>query len=384
MKCLLIGSSFSAVPMLLDLKQRGAQVTVIGKYKGDPCHLYADYSVFEDYSDPEVLLKICQEHSFDYIVPTCNDYSYVAASYVAEQMGLPGFDFPLTTAILHTKDDFRRFCLGIGVRVPKIYGEVSEIHQTLFEDIQGSVLVKPVDSFSGRGVQRVYGAQELPAAIQAAFSMSRNKRAVVEEFVDGALHSHTAFIINGQVIWHDFVDEFCEIYPYQVDRSSYPSCLSAVMRGVVHESIKKIIAALNLCNGLLHTQFIASDREFWIIECMRRCPGDFYGYHFKYAFGYDYMQQYVASFVGACPQPPAPGGVVQPIERRVISVDQQHIFFGIALNTDSRQSIFVPLKESGNRIEAAPFDKAGILFLLGRSDGSITAEAPASRIISYD
>ena len=336
MKTLLIGSSFSAVPILLDLKRRGASVTVIGKYKDDPCHLYADHSVFADYSDPEALLQICLDHGFDYIVPSCNDYSYVSAAFVADKLGLPGFDRPETTAILHTKDKFRRFCQEVGVRVPKTYGDVSAGRQSLCEEIQGSVLVKPVDSFSGRGVQRVYHEQDMPAAIAAALSMSRNARAVVEEFVDGALHSHTAFIVNGQVVWHDFVDEFCEVYPYQVDSSRYPSRLSPALRRAVHESMEKIIAALNLCDGLLHTQFIASENAFWIIECMRRCPGDLYGYHFQYAFGYDYMRQYVASFVAAQPHPPSLGQATRSVERRVKSGDRQQAFFGVWLNTGTR------------------------------------------------
>ena len=258
MKTLLIGSSFSAVPMLVDLKRRGASVTVIGKYKDDPCHLYADHSVFADYSDPEALLRVCRDYGFDYMVPSCNDYAYISASFVADKLGLPGFDKPEITATLHTKDKFRHFCQEIGVRVPKTYGEVSAGQQNLSEEIQGSVLVKPVDSFSGRGVQRVYHGQDMPAAITVALSMSRDARAIVEEFVDGALHSHTAFIANGQVVWHDFVDEFCEVYPYQVDSSCYPSRLSPTLRSAVHESMEKIIAAPTLC-CLLYT--LSSPRD---------------------------------------------------------------------------------------------------------------------------
>ena len=37
MNVLLVGSSYSAVPMLFDLKRRGATVTVAGKYEDDPC-----------------------------------------------------------------------------------------------------------------------------------------------------------------------------------------------------------------------------------------------------------------------------------------------------------------------------------------------------------
>ncbi len=384
MEVLLIGSSFSAVPMLAAIKRRGGKVTVIGKYTGDPCHAYADRSIFEDYSDRDMLLSICRENSFDFIVPSCNDYSYRAASHVADKLGFPGLDNPETTAILHTKNRFRHFCGKIGAPVPKMFGELSDGCRSLTDGFEGPVIVKPVDSFSGRGVQIVHKAEELAAAAERAFAESRSGAVVVEQFVEGTLHSHTAFIVSGRVIWHDFVDEFCEVYPYQVDRSTYPSRLPAGRRGEVNISIERLVSALNICDGLLHTQFIASDAGFWIIECMRRCPGDLYGYHFKLALDYDYEAQYIASFLGDVPAAPVSQSCLAQVERRVLSVDSEHAFFGVALGSDTGSSMYVPLKNSGERLGPAPFDKAGIVFLYGGTDTSRELGGPASRVVSHE
>jgi biotin carboxylase len=384
MKVLLIGSSFSAMPMLFDLKRREMHVTVIGKHRDDPCHSYADQSIYEDYSNGHTLLRICRESTFDYIVPTCNDYSYVAAAFVADQLGFVGFDSPETTSILHTKNRFRQFCQDIRIPAPRIYGEVSAESRALSRPIPGPALVKPVDSFSGRGVRLVHEASELSEAVEWAFNVSREKRAVIEQFVQGNLHSHTAFISKGQIVWHDYVDEFCEVYPYQVDRSRYPSRLSDELRAAVHESIVKMVASLQLYDGLLHTQFLASDREFWIIECMRRCPGDLYGHHFKMAFGYSYESQYVASFVGQAPEPPSQLGLAKRIERRVISVSESRAFFGLMFQADGTKMTYVPLKGSGGRLDAAPFDKAGIVFLEGGLPGKGEGpEEARTAIVTY-
>ena len=58
-KVLLVGSSFSAMPLLEELKKRAFHISVCGKYRTDPCHYYADNSFFVDYSKKEELLKIC-------------------------------------------------------------------------------------------------------------------------------------------------------------------------------------------------------------------------------------------------------------------------------------------------------------------------------------
>jgi hypothetical protein len=199
--------------------------------------------------------------------------------------------------------------------------------------------------------------------------MSRHKRAVIEQFVEGALHSHTGFISDGRFIWHDFVDEFCEVYPYQVDRSKYPSQLSRSLKARVHDAIAAIASELQLANGLLHTQFIASANDFWIIECMRRCPGDLYGHHFRLGLNYDYESQYVSSFVGEKPTVPNFDLAPKSIERRVVSTQNSLSFFAIDFNLITRDSLFIPLKNSGERMEAAPFDKAGILFSAGENAG---------------
>lgn len=365
MKALLIGSSFSAMPMLMALKARGLTVTTIGKFGDDPCHKFADDVILEDYSDGATLYRICKDGNYDFIVPTSNDYSYLAAAFVADKMGFPGFDNPETTQILHVKNKFRDFCNQIGVPVPQTYGSLSVDQPFRLPEFTGRALVKPVDSFSGRGVSLVASAEEAMSAAAHAFTVSRTSSAVVEQFVDGALHSHTAFIADGEVIWHDFVDEFCEVYPYQVDRSTYPSLLDGHKRSAVHQAISKIVSALHLQTGLLHTQFIASEREFWIIECMRRCPGDLYGHQFKFSFGFNYEAAYVAGFLGEVAQLPEARGHLTAVERCVISTDVESPFFAAGLRTGGRELQYVPLKESGQKLGAAPFDKAGIAFLTG-------------------
>ena len=50
-------------------------------------------------------------------------------------------------------------------------------------------------------------------------------------------------------------------------------------------------------NGLLHTQFISDNNRFWLIETMRRCPGDLYGTLIKKSTGFDYAKFYSKPFL---------------------------------------------------------------------------------------
>ncbi len=108
-RALLVGSNFSAVPLLFALKRRGLHISVCGNRPDEPCHAHADQSHFIDYGDPNALLSLVENGDFDFIVPTGNDVAYMSTTFVAGKLGFPRFDSMETATIIHTKQAFRRF-----------------------------------------------------------------------------------------------------------------------------------------------------------------------------------------------------------------------------------------------------------------------------------
>ena len=373
MKALLIGSSFSAAPIFEAMRALGAQITVIGRDPDDPCHIYADESIYEDYSNSEALLAACQASDFDCIVPSCNDYAYMAATFVADKLGYPGFDTLDVAHILHTKDAYREKLKELSIPSPIKFGEFTPDNRVDVSQIAMPAIVKPVDSFSGRGVSVVHKKTDLEPAIQDAFGSSRQKRVLIEQFVEGTLHSHTAFVSNGEIFWHEFADEYCEVYPYAVDRSIFPSALPEKIKKQVHGSICRLVSDLKPNDGLMHTQFISSGEEYWVIECMRRCPGDLYGHKIELSCGIDYAKYYAMPFLGL----PYDTLEVMPeaigrVERRILTVPKKQPLFSVAFKNAGDNLEYIPLKTSGEELEKAPYDKAGILFSV--SNGEDTSE----------
>ncbi len=357
MKALLVGSSFSAAPIFFALKKRGLHVTVCGSFKGDSCHGYADASIHVDYSDRQSLFEVVKKNTFDFIVPTCNDYSYLSSSWVAERIGYPGFDSHETTEILHTKKLFRARTAAFSLPAPRLLEE----HEYSSADMSRPYLVKPVDSFSGRGVTKVESSEAMPQAIAKAHAASRSNQIVIEEFVDGTLHSHSAFISNRRIAIDFFVDEFCTMHPYQVNCSNHPSRLGDDIRHGVRAAIEQLAHELNIADGVLHTQFIVNNHDFWIIECMRRCPGDLYGSLIERSTGVNYTDLFIQPFLGEC----YPDDITQSSElfygRHTISSKQPLVNFSFSPSIPADELEIIPLKGSGERMEPAPFDKLAIL-----------------------
>jgi formate-dependent phosphoribosylglycinamide formyltransferase (GAR transformylase) len=361
-KALLVGSSFSAVPMFFALKRHGLHVSVCGNVPGDPCHQYADASFYIDYSSPDALRHAVEEGAFDYLVPTCNDYSYMSCAQIAERHAFPGIDVYETALALHTKDEFRKVTSSLGLPIPKFIS-VTQWKLGNGHDLRFPLLVKPTDSFSGRGMTKVLREADLEPAIAAAIESSRIGEAILEEFVEGSLHSHSAFI-QGQRVERDFfVDEFCTIYPYQVNCSNHPSWLPESVRTGMRTVINRLAEALALEDGLLHTQFICKGDEFWVIECMRRCPGDLYGTLVELSTGADYADLFVRPFLGLkLPSAVQAGAGTKYVGRHTISRKEALVGLSFSHRIPSQKVDVFPLKTSGEKMETAPFDKFAILF----------------------
>ncbi len=371
-KALLVGSSFSAAPIFFSLKKRGLHVTVCGSLPGDPCHQYADASLFIDYSDREKLLQAVQNGAFDYLVPTCNDYAYLSSAWVAEQLGFKGFDSFATTEILHTKKLFRDRTAQFDFPAPR------KLTESSFQEglLALPCLVKPVDSFSGRGIHKVTSWEALAPAIEEAKRASRSGEFVVEEFVQGSLHSHSAFVANHQIHEDFFVDEFCTTYPYQVNCSNHPSRLGDNVRTGVRAAMSRLATELGIVDGLLHTQFIAEGDKFWIIECMRRCPGDLYGSLVERSTGVDYTSMFVQPFVNEPYVAPQPRGAERFMARHTISSEQPLVNFSFVPCIPAEELEIIQLKSSGEKLSAAPFDKLAILLARFPSREAMLLTAP--------
>ena len=379
-RALLVGSSFSAAPIFFLLKKRGLHVSVCGGFKDDPCHQYADASFYVDYSNPEALLDLVLAEKFDYIVPSCNDYSYMSCAWFAERLGYAGFDNFNTATILHTKNEFRRATRQYGIPAPHTYvlptNDVADCG-----NLRYPLLVKPVDAFSGRGVCKVTDAAHLYAAVAAAREASGSGEVVLEAFIDGSLHSHSAFIRNRAIVSDFFVDEFCTVYPYQVDCSNHPSRLSATIRNAVRASMTQLVTHLNLTDGLLHTQFITDGERHSVIECMRRAPGDLYGSMIERSTGVPYTDYFVRPFIGETVPASGPTHAhtperCKPIGRHTVSVQNPLSTYTFAHTIPVPHVHIAPLKSSGERLQPAPFGKLAILFAEFTDEAELFAVTP--------
>jgi biotin carboxylase len=372
---LLLDAGFSAAPLIACLNRQSYWSMSMGARALDPGHALAREAVIADYSDQAAVLALCKTRKIEHLIPGVTDVAYLTGACVAEKLGFSGFD-PLETAQrLIDKQAFRLYAQSKGFPVPKM-ADTPEAAETLGFPL----MVKPVDAYSGLGLEKIMDRKGLRPAFANARRYSKKQMVIAEEFVEGSLHSHSAFLRAGGIARDFFVDEFCTVYPWAVNCSHLSRALPETLKKTVRECITDLARDLRLVDGLLHTQFIFRRPDFSLIEITRRYPGDLYGRLIQKSCGFSYFAAYLQPFL------PASAGEdfdlrragLRHIARHTVSrATEGGTYAGVrlrALPTQARLLDVVSCKPVGEPVRAAPHDRAAVAFLEFRREDALLTE----------
>lgn len=373
---LLCDANFCVLPIAQSLMSKGNNLAVLGGLEQDPVHKIADKSIILDYSNVELLSQHIEDAQYDAVVPGCNDRSYLSLAAIAEKFNYVGFDSNEVVMTIHLKDCFRAFAEMKGYPVPQAVSEVTQVSTLNFP-----IMIKPVDSFSGKGIKKVESLKNIEKYWNEAKEFSRTRKVIAEEFVEGKLYSHSAFIKNKKIVVDFFVNEYCTVYPYQVNSSNLATRLSKKIQEELQNWTEQFAEDLNLVDGLIHTQFISNNETFWLVEVARRCPGDLYSQLIQKSTGVNYAELYAMPFLGE----ELPNKIEKKhqrfFSRHTVSVDKECIFISSGFNERHKSIQNVQLKYSGQMMKPAPFDKSGIYFI--EYENAIEMEEKTEKLKEY-
>lgn len=357
-KVLLVDTNISSSPIYNFLLKAGFDVTVIGGNPEDFLAKTAAQYIEADYSDPEVLASVVARHGFDFVVPGCNDRSYLACAQLNVDQRFPGLDTLASAETINNKKLFRAFASANGLPVPKVYDPSAC-------PTDRALIVKPVDAFSGRGVTilRAPDEQFLAKAQLFANSMSRSASFIIEDYVEGQLYSHSCFVHEGRVQQEFIVEEHGTANPFVVDTSRVVPDFPPRILQALRECIERMAQALGMVDGLIHTQFILRGNEFWLIEITRRCPGDLYSQLIELSVGVPYAELYARPFVGL-PYPVVEQEQVHTwIMRHTMSLPTAGNLGSIHFNRPIMLERVYPMCLAGDVIHEAPFGRIAVIFI---------------------
>lgn len=300
----MLGGAMQQIPAIKKAKELGFYTITCDYLPENPGHQFADEYHNVSTTDKEAVLALAQELQIDGIVAYASDPAAPTAAYVSEKMGLPGNPYESVEILTH-KDLFRDFLKENGFFTPQAGGYKSlEEAEADIDRFNFPVMVKPVDSSGSKGVVKIFSKEELKDAVEEAFSYSRMKRIVIEEFVQkkGYQVSGDGFSVDGKLVFTSYGNELYSgkgTREYVALGEFWPSLLTPEMKEKVDGELQKLITALGMKTSAYNIEVIIDEHDnVLILELGPRNGGSYIPQLIQYATGVDLVEYTILGAVG--------------------------------------------------------------------------------------
>lgn len=306
-KILLLGGSSQQVIAIETAKRLGLYTVLCDFLTDNPGQYSADKFYLVSTTDKEAVLKVATDEQIDGIVAYASDPAAPTAAYVAEKLGLSTNPYK-SVETLCNKDKFRKFLYENGFNTPLSLGytdvdnAVNDIDRYSFP-----VIIKPVDSSGSKGVTVLRDKKGLKEAVEFAFSFSRCKRIIIEEFIVKAhpyLIGGDVFVWNGKIIMWGLMNCHRDnsVNPLVPVGKSYPPSLKSEELETIKETLQLMVDKLSIKSGAMNIEIVVDKNgKAWPIDVGPRNGGNMIPDLLGYIFGVDVVEMTIKAAMGEVP-----------------------------------------------------------------------------------
>ena len=304
-KLAIIGASYLQLPLIEEAKKEGIITYVFAWKAGDPGEKAADFFFPISIVEKELILEKCIEIGIDGICSIASDLAMVTVNYVAEKMDLCGNSIE-ATCLSTNKYKMRNAFFENGDPSPRCTAvtEKSELDEV---SLQLPVIVKPTDRSGSRGVRKVERQEDIHAAVTQAIEQSFEKKAVIEEYVEGEEYSVEYMSFHGKHYFVAITQKYTTGSPHFVETAHLqPAEVSEETLVLVQKTVEHALNSLGLQNGASHSEIKINGDIIKIIEIGGRMGGDMIGSHLvPLSTGYNYIKAVISVAMGIEPDKPS-------------------------------------------------------------------------------
>lgn len=298
-KLAIIGANDFQNQLIMKAKSLGYETHVFAWQCGDVGERTADYFYPISIVEKDKILEKCKEIGIDGICSIASDLATITVNYIAEKMGLCGNSMRCTE-ISTNKYLMRIAFQKNGIPVPKFM--VCDGKTGLSDmDMIYPCIVKPTDRSGSRAITKVTSPHMLSKAVNDAIEQSFEKKAVIEEFIEGNEYSCECITQNGMHHFLALTKKFTTGAPHFIETGHMqPSDIPDELTDSVISQVFKALDALEIKNSASHTEFKLDRSGFVrIIEIGARMGGDCIGSDLvRLSTGYDFIKMVIDTALG--------------------------------------------------------------------------------------
>lgn len=279
-KILILGAGEGQIPLIHRAKEAG-WCTIVVSPKGDyPGFELADEIAYCNIADIDAVVEIAKTLQVQAIATDQTDIPVMAIQRVAKEMGVPAIHCEDINNFRY-KSRMRELCQSAGIKtIPYLVtNDILDV-ESFFRTQAGSVIIKPVDSQGSRGVTQVKTIAELRDAFDKAMSYSKEKKVIVEQFIEGQEVEVDTVMYRDEIkaVLIGDVFNFESIQIFSAYERIYPSQLPTTMQDEIRRVNAQTLKVLGLHTGWTHGEYmVATNGDVYLLEVGARGGGNFIG-----------------------------------------------------------------------------------------------------------
>jgi len=298
----IIGASYLQLPLIEKAKEMGYITHVFAWQANDVGETAADYFYPVSIVEKEQIADICRKIGIAGVCSIASDLAAVTVNYVAEQLGLPGNSMACTVKSTNKHHMRRAFETG-GDPSPKsiLVDENTDLTKL---DLVYPIIVKPTDRSGSRGIYKLETPEGLEEAVRSSASVGFEKKALVEEFIEGVEYSVEGISFNGRHHILTMTQKFTTGAPHFIETGHRePAPVSSETFEQVKQVVTHALDSLEIRNSASHSEIkISADGKIHLIEIGGRMGGDCIGSDLvRYSTGIDYVRAVIQVACGIEP-----------------------------------------------------------------------------------
>lgn len=291
MKALVVAGGIAQAALVQELKSRGIYTILADRNPKAVAVQYADAFYPVSTLDEEGIKQLAINEKVDIVTTACADQVLLVVAKISEELGLPCYIDYRTAQLVsdkkYMKDVFAKNGIPSAKHVVMGVFEEEKVAQFAFPCV-----VKPVDSYSSRGVRKVFNREEMERAFAEAVEISRTKTAIVEEFCEGEEVTVDVYVEGGvaKVLTASYSDKIADKDRFVIYRTKNPVQVSDHIKEQIAKVAQQIADAFGLKDSPMLIQLIADDKRISVLEFCARTGGSIKYRLIKKASGFDVIK----------------------------------------------------------------------------------------------
>lgn len=183
-RLLILGATGYFCEAVKQAKSLGIYTIATDYFPNSPAKAIADKAYDVSTTDIDALERIAKEERVDGVFVAWSDINHYVAEELCRRLGFPFYGTKEQLFTFTNKCAFKDCCRRFGVPVVRDFELTDQMAPEHMAKLEYPIIIKPADSYSGKGITICHTPEEVPAAIREALSKSKTRQFLTEKYMD--------------------------------------------------------------------------------------------------------------------------------------------------------------------------------------------------------